>query len=125
MTIIEKAEKKAAFEWLETKWKQDDERYAAMLGISVEELHQRVEASNLESRRAGAKQADALIDAGWKFELPEVVNHDPENNHDWSGIESEPWQWYWRSPPKRKGSKGRKYWSTNQAYNAMMKGKIE
>jgi hypothetical protein len=70
----------------------------------------------LEIRRNCMPQVDALIDAGWKFEIPEIVN-------GWKNSESEPWQWYWRSPPKRKNSKGRKYWSTTQAYNALMKGK--
>lgn len=54
------------------------------------------------------EQADTLIMAGWRFELPATRNPDI-------------FQWYWRSPPKRKGSKGRKYWSTNQAYNALMR----
>jgi hypothetical protein len=53
-------------------------------------------------------QVSALLAAGWRFELP--------------GDDSEPWQWYWRAPPKRKGSKGRKYLSTNQAHNALLRG---
>jgi len=56
-------------------------------------------------------QVSALLLAGWKFELP--------GNGDY---EYEPWQWYWRAPPKRKGSKGRKYLSTNQAHNALQRG---
>jgi hypothetical protein len=55
-------------------------------------------------------QADALILAGWRWELPKIDNPDI-------------FQWYWRSPPKRKGSKGRKYWSTNQAHNALMRSR--
>lgn len=53
-------------------------------------------------------EADTLILAGWRFELPAI--QDPDI-----------FQWYWRSPPKRKGSRGRKYWSTTQAYNALMR----
>lgn len=53
-------------------------------------------------------QADALIMAGWRFELPAI--DDPDI-----------FQWYWRRPPRRRGSRGRKYWSTNQAYNALMR----
>ena len=55
------------------------------------------------------QQADALILADWRWELPASLKN------------PDIFQWYWRSPPKRKGSKGRKYWSTNQAYNAMMR----
>lgn len=69
-----------------------------------------VEESKLECRRNCLPQVDALIDAGWRFELPATKD-------------SEPWQWYWRSPPKRKGSKGKFHWSTQQAYNALMKQK--
>lgn len=65
----------------------------------------------LAARRAGAEQADVLMAAGWRFVLPEI-----ENGH---GLSTEPWQWYWRSPPKRANSKGRKYWSTNQAFMAL------
>ena len=50
-------------------------------------------------------QCDFLIDHGWKWELP-------DGKFDW-----EAWQWYWRRPPRRKGSKGMKFWSTQQAFN--------
>src|SRR5687767_553107 len=53
-------------------------------------------------------QVSALLAAGWTFELPGDGDY-------------EPWQWYWRAPPKRKGKPGRKYLSTNQAYRAMMR----
>lgn len=61
-----------------------------------------------EWRKAAQPQVWALINAGWRFELPDSL--DPE-----------PWQWYWRRPPRRKGSQGRKYLSTQQAYNALMR----
>lgn len=73
------------------------------------------EAAKLECRRDDVTQCDALILAGWKFVLPELVNPDMRK------FESEPWQWYWRRPARRKGSKGRLFLSTNQAYNAMRK----
>ena len=60
------------------------------------------------SGREGEKQANDLLAAGWRFELPDVS--DPEV-----------WQWYWRAPPKRAGGKGRKYLSTNQAWNALQR----
>lgn len=72
----------------------------------------------MEMRKHAATQVDALMAAGWKFELPEIVNHNPPK-HDWSHTSTEPWQWYWRSPPKRPNSKGRRYLSTQQAFNAL------
>lgn len=53
-------------------------------------------------------QVRALLQAGWKYELPGDGDYDP-------------YQWYWRAPPKRANSRGRKYLSTNQAFNAMRK----
>lgn len=88
------------------------------LGIPKEEWDQKVEETMLEVRANCMPQVDALIAAGWKFELPEIVNR---REGDPARIGTEPWQWYWRSPPKRKGSKGRKHWSTQQAYNALKK----
>lgn len=61
----------------------------------------------LESRERDLVQVRALLAAGWRFELP--------------SDDAEPMSWYWRAPPKRKGAKGRKYLSTNQAFNAMQK----
>ena len=61
------------------------------------------------SREEAMEQVSALCRAGWVFE-PVTEN-------------SEPWQWYWRSPPKRAGSKGRLYRSTNQAFNALQRMK--
>lgn len=75
-----------------------------------------VKESFLECRRNSLPDVDALLSAGWRYELPEIVNHkEGEPSH----METEPWQWYWRSPPKRKGSKGRRYLSTTQAFNAL------
>lgn len=79
--------------------------------MTTEELDEAGKRVWLEIRKASLVEVDALLLAGWKFELPEIVN-------GWGG-ETEPWQWYWRSPPKRRGSKGRKYWSTTQAFNAL------
>jgi len=66
-------------------------------------------AVKLEARNECMPQVDALMGAGWLFELPAI--QDPE-----------PWQWYWRRPSKVKGKKGRLFMSTNQAYNALMRG---
>src|SRR5688572_18677930 len=87
------------------------EAFIEMTGQTPEEAYEEIK---LESRANCMPQVDALIAAGWRFELPEIVNGG-------STLETEPWQWYWRSPPKRAGSKGRKFWSTNQAFNALKK----
>ena len=44
--------------------------------------------------------------AGWTSETPHVTQIDVMS-------------WYWRAPSKRRGRPGRRYLSTNQAYNAM------
>lgn len=51
-------------------------------------------------------QAIALWLAGWTSEQPNARQTDVMS-------------WYWRAPAKRKNSKGRRYYSTNQAFNAM------
>ncbi len=58
----------------------------------------------LESDRRNMAQVDALIDAGWKFEIPSMPDI------------MEVWQWAWRRPARRPGSKGMRFASTNQAY---------
>jgi hypothetical protein len=88
--------------------------------MSVEELFSPGDLGYKAMMRCRANsipQVEALLKAGWSFELPEIVNR--KDNEPVSTLSSEPWQWYWRSPPKRKGSKGRKYWSTTQAFNAL------
>jgi len=88
-----------------------------MKELTEEEIAERAVQAMLEARAKAVQQCDALIDAGWRFELPELVNN-------WKNGESEPWQWYWRRPPRRKG-KGMKFWSTNQAYQHLRKLKPE
>ncbi len=63
----------------------------------------------LDLRDECMPQVEALIDANWRFE---------ELNED-----TEPWEWAWRRPPRRKGIKGRLFRSTNQAYRALTKGR--
>lgn len=67
-----------------------------------------IEISKLQSNREGNAQAWALIRAGWRLEWPE---------RDYL----ETFSWAWRRPPKRPGKPGRRFASTNQAYNAMMR----
>lgn len=52
-------------------------------------------------------QVEALIAAGWTFEL---------SDHD-----LDTWQWAWRRPPRRPGKPGRRFASTQQAYNALLR----
>lgn len=73
----------------------------------------------LEIRANCMPQVDALLAADWKFELPEIVNRKDGETH----MGTEPWQWYWRAPAKRAGSKGRRYLSTQQAFNALQRGR--
>lgn len=56
------------------------------------------------------QQCDALLDAGWHFEIPKEY--------------METWQWAWRRPPRRPG-KGMRFASTNQAYQHLRKLKPE
>lgn len=77
-------------------------------------LGELIEEGTQEARRAARHQVDALLVAGWQFELPEIVN-------GWKKTETEPWQWYWRRPPRGRAKKGRLFRSTNQAYNALMR----
>lgn len=81
----------------------------------IEQLPEDVKATMLQVRANCMPEVDALIAAGWRFELPEIVNRKEGEVRS----ETEPWQWYWRRPPRRKGSKGMKFWSTTMAFNAM------
>jgi hypothetical protein len=88
---------------------QRPQQYTAdELVADPEKLRQAAYQVKLEARASAMIQANALMTAGWMFELPSLND-------------SEPWQWYWRSPPKGKRTVGRKYLSTNQAYNALMR----
>ena len=87
------------YQWLE-KFKDDPAFYA--------KLKQSAEESRWEMEHEGMEQAHDLIAAGWRWELPNL--RDPEV-----------FQWYWRRPPRRKGSKGMKFWSTGQAHRALMR----
>lgn len=89
---------------------KQDAKCAHALGMSLDEWMAHKEQAKHESRMNALPQVDALMAAGWKWELPAVQD-------------SEPWQWYWRRPPRRKGSKGRLFLSTNQAYQALMREK--
>lgn len=88
-------------------WKAEtDAKCAEACGMTVEEWEAHVAQCKHDGRMDALPQVDALMAAGWKFEIP-------------SPSGTEPWQWYWRRPPRRKGSKGQLFLSTNQAFNAM------
>lgn len=55
-------------------------------------------------------QACDLWGVGWKSETPHGER------------QSEVMSWYWRSPSKRPGKPGRRFLSTNQAWNALRRG---
>lgn len=58
------------------------------------------------------KQVDDLIVAGFRFEIPTECN---------AGLA----QWYWRAPLTGRARKGRKFLSTNQAWNYLQKSRYD
>lgn len=75
--------------------------------MNSEEWEQKVKETWHRISMDAMAEVDALLAADWKIAFLEMS----------PGLEN--WQWKWRSPPKRKGSKGRLYLSTTQAYNAL------
>ncbi len=75
-----------------------------------------VKASHEErNRKDFEEQATPLMLAGWTMETP-----NPTNSKDfWR--QTQVMSLYWRAPSKRPGKPGRRYLSTNQAFNAMRK----
>ena len=63
------------------------------------------------------EQALPLYAAGWTSELPNPEYEDKSCIWSTCAVMS----LYWRAPSKRLGKPGRKYLSTNQAFNAMKK----
>jgi hypothetical protein len=63
-----------------------------------------------EARVRAWPMVAALLAARWRFELPSHPDADPE-----------PMFWSWRRPPRRRGSRGQLYRSTNQAYWALLR----
>lgn len=60
------------------------------------------------------QQALDLWQAGWTSE-----NANPASPGFWG--QTQVMSWYWRAPSKRAGKPGRRYLSTNQAWNALQK----
>ncbi|MEM6911068.1 MAG: hypothetical protein AAF555_05740 [Verrucomicrobiota bacterium] len=61
-----------------------------------------------QSEMAALEQAMDLWGAGWTSEDPMPT-------------QNEVWQWYWRRPPRGKRKKGKRFLSTNQAWNALQR----
>lgn len=62
-------------------------------------------------------QVTPLLLAGWTYEVPDSYRH---NSKDfWR--QPQQMSFYWRAPSKRPGKPGRRYLSTNQAFNAMQR----
>lgn len=78
------------------------------IGYTHEQWYEIIENNRAEAEESCRHQVNALIDAGWTMVIP-------------NSIQTETWQYYWRRPPKKKGGTGRKYLSTNQAFNALQK----
>lgn len=68
-----------------------------------------------QNKRDFEEQAVPLMMAGWTMETQNPTN----SKEFWS--QTQVMSLYWRAPSKRPGKPGRKYLSTNQAFNAMMK----
>lgn len=81
------------------------------LGITPEQV-KKIREEERVTHLLQLNQCEALIDAGWKFEV------NPK-------YELEIWQWAWRRPPRRKNSPGMRFASTNQAYQHLRKLKPE
>ena len=80
------------------------------LNIGARALHKEINDREME-------KALELSDAGWTPEIEE--QHTP---HPFTG-NVDVASWYWRRPARRKGQKGRRYLSTNQAWNALKRGR--
>lgn len=90
----------------------NDERYLpALLSLGARADFER------RSIRDFNEQAVPLMLAGWTSEVANPTN----SKHFWSQVQT--MSLYWRAPSKRAGKPGRRYLSTQQAYNAMMRGK--
>jgi hypothetical protein len=83
--------------------------------IDMEKLKISAMALHKEANDAEMEKALELSAAGW---TPEIEKH--HTPHPYTGS-VDVMSWYWRRPARRKGQKGRRYLSTNQAWNAYKK----
>ncbi len=72
-------------------------------------------AGHIESAKRDMEMALTLTAAGWSAELTSA--HLP---HPFTG-NVPVMSWFWRRPPRRPGKPGRRYLSTQQAFNAYSK----
>ena len=88
----------------------DERRLPSLFDLKVRANFERSNGINGEA----FQQALQLWQAGWTSE-----HEKPASDKFWSQVQV--MSWYWRAPSKRLGKLGRKYLSTNQAFNAMRK----
>lgn len=88
----------------------DDRKMPALFDLLTHARHERRNGVHGEAYR----QALDLWQAGWTSESPR-----PATNDFWAQVQV--MSWYWRAPSKRRGLPGRKYLSTNQAWNALQR----
>lgn len=69
------------------------------------------------NRRNWEEEAVPLMMAGWTIEIPDSHRH----NSKYFWRQQQVMSLYWRRPSRRQGKPGRKYNSTTQAFNAMMR----
>jgi len=95
-----------------TAWVTNDSRKLPAL-FALLLLAQRQQADTQDFER----QAVPLMLAGWTSETPGVYRNNSTDPYRQCPVMS----LYWRAPSKRPGKPGRRYLSTNQAFNAMKK----
>jgi len=94
-------------------WKRQQEKHNenSLFHLCVKANFERRQQKNFE------EQAVPLMMAGWTMEIPDSHKHN--SNDFWR--QGQVMSLYWRAPSKRAGKPGRKYLSTNQSFNAMMR----
>ena len=98
----------------------DEDRNSALSDLRIEDSRKALDLMALggmqqRDRKTFNAQCIPLMLAGWTSEIP-----NPTNSKDpW--MQCQAMSLYWRAPSKCHGKLGRKYLSTQQAYNAMMK----
>jgi hypothetical protein len=93
----------------------DERRLPALFSLLVRAQRERADAQDFEEKSV------PLMMAGWTSEVPECYRH---NSSDfWRQCPT--MSLYWRAPSRRPGKPGRRYLSTNQAFNAMNRAQAQ
>lgn len=88
----------------------DERRLPTLFALSCRAMRQQQDVKDME-------QAYELWGAGWTHEVPEPFQHNYKDFWRQCPVMS----WHWRAPSKRLGKPGRRYFSTQQAFNAMQR----